>query len=187
MPKVRNKFLYSIYGILAISIVCASLIYGLSSVYISPTSSDDSSTALKYNSRVCTYKTPWLGDHYGDSELVGCSHNVLYNNGKNMTRDLLGYGGVITGNISTIALCNASTGSPCGTPVAAATEAFITYNSCGLDNSTGAYTILNSYDGNWTISKTFTSTCDNRLVNATRLQNASGSIFAGNTFTLVTL
>lgn len=140
--------------------------------------SNPSSDSLNYHADVCVYKNGILHE---------CNHNVLYNNGKNMTRDMLGYGGTLAGNVSTISLCNASTGSACGTPVAAGSEAYTAYDSCGLNAATGSYAVLTAYDGNWTITKTFTSTCDNRLVNVTRLTNASGSIFAGNTFSLVTL
>ena len=181
---MQNKRLL-VYSALMV-IIGAVLAVALFNYPIEKNSGTVSDSILNYNAYVCTYKNKWLGDHYGESELVGCSHNVLYDNGKNLTRDLLGYGGPITANISTISLCNASTGSACGTPAAAGSEAFTAYTSCGLQNATGVYnTILPN--GNWTITKTFTSSCDNRVTNATRLVNASGSIFAGNNFATVTL
>lgn len=166
----QNILFIAVIGLAILSI------FSLAITYKPNLDHDTSETFLKYKANVCVYK---------NGELVQCDHNVLYNFGKNMTRDLLGYGGVITGNISTIALCNAS--SACSVPVASGADSFRSYDNCGLTNATGAYVALNSYDGNWTITKTFTATCDGLTTNVTRLQNASGGIFAGNSFSLVTL
>lgn len=144
--------------------------------------SSSSSTPIQYKAQVCVYKTPWLEDHYGERELVDCSHNVLYNTGQNMTRDLLGGGGNFIRNIS---LCN--TTAFCTAPVAAGTETFTTYANCGLNSTQGTYAPLATTAGNWSIYTTFTATCNSLDINATRLSNATGSLFAGNSFTLVTL
>ncbi len=153
----------------------------LSSVAVLDSSS--SSVPIKYKAQVCVYKTAWLGDHYGDREVVDCSHNVLYNTGQNMTRDLLGGGGNFIRNIS---LCNA-TALNCTAPVAAGTETFTTYLGCGLNSTQGTYTPLATVAGNWSVYTTFTATCNNLEMNATRLLNATGSLFAGNSFAFVTL
>lgn len=137
-------------------------------------SPNQESSLLKYDSRVCVYKNDLL---------VGCDHNVLYNNGRNMTRDMLGNGA--TGVIQNISLCNAS--AACGTPVADATESFTAYSNCGLGSQQGTYNTIHVSPGNWSVTKTFTSTCDNVNTTATRLTNVTGGIFAGNSFTLVTL
>lgn len=130
------------------------------------------SDGIDYKGSVCVYK---------NNELVECNHNVLYNSGANMTRTALGVGS--TAAILNITLCNATAG--CGTPIAASSEAYTEYGACGLAGATGTYTQLGQ-TGNWTVSKTFTSSCDNLLVNVTRLGNNS-NYFAGNSFTLVTL
>ncbi len=130
------------------------------------------SEGINYKGSVCVYK---------NNELVECNHNVLYNKGQNMTRTALGIGS--TAPILNITLCNATAG--CGTPVAGATETYNEYGLCGLAGATGTYAELGQ-TGNWTVSKTFTSSCDGLLVNVTRLGNNS-NYFAGNSFTLVTL
>lgn len=133
------------------------------------------SSLLNYNSMVCVYK---------NGELVGeCDHNVLYHNGKNITRDMLGsVAGAVVQNIS---LCNATAG--CGAPLADATETFNLLSSCGMASSQGTYSVLSAQPGNWTITKVFTATCDSIVTNVTRLTNVTGGIFAGNSFTAVTL
>lgn len=144
--------------------------------------------SIGYSATVCSYKIPWEEDHYGERQLLGCSHNVLYNSGKNMTRDVLGQG-LSSGAIINITLCNATIpNGACHTPTAAGTENFTSYTNCGMDGGTGGtYALIPPNPGNWSVYRTFTSTCDNIMTNATRLSNNSGSIFAGNTFTLATL
>lgn len=155
----------------------ASILFALSFGYllsdgIQGSSSD--SSVLHYKGYVCVYK---------NGEVVSCDHNLLYDNGKNLTRNALGTG--VVGAILNISLCNATAG--CAGPVAAASETFNTYVNCGLNSNAGTYAVLNNAPGNWSVSKTFTSTCDSIEVNSTRLSNQTGSVFAGNTFTLVTL
>ena len=136
--------------------------------------SDSQSASLNYQGHVCVYK---------NGELVECSHNLLYSNGKNITRDLLGVG--LSAPVLNISLCNAT--AECEVPVAAGSESYSALVGCGLSNVQGTYNTISAYPGNWTITKTFTSTCDAVNINSTRLTNGTGSIFAGNTFTLVTL
>ena len=133
------------------------------------------STEMKYNAIVDVYK---------NGVLVSRSHNVLYDLGRNFTRDILGSGS-LQGPFQNVSLCNAST--VCATPVALATEAFTGYTNCGLSSQAGTYAALGGVAGNWTITKTFTSTCDSVNTTVTRLTNQTGGIFAGNSFTLVTL
>lgn len=161
--------------ILAFSI---GIVLALSFVYVTDfqsTSGSSQSSSLNYKGYVCVYK---------NGELVECNHNILFNNGRNMTRDILGNGGLGV-PIQNISLCNATAG--CDTPVAAASEAFTAYVGCGLGSLTGTYSALNNAPGNWSLVKTFTSSCDNVIMNSTRLTNSTGGIFAGNTFSLVTL
>mgnify|MGYP001608619042 FL=1 len=117
---------------------------------------------------------------------VGRTHNLLYDSGKNLTRDLLGAGA--TGAVLNISLCNASAG--CGAPVAGASEAFNTITQCGIFNQQGSYTSLSPI-GNWTVTKTFTynSTCNgvSTTINASRIGNLTMTNFAGANFTTVTL
>ena len=131
---------------------------------------------LTYHSQVCVYK---------NGEEVGCSHNVLYNTGKNMIRTFLGDTGGDGNEVDVIELCNASSSGSCGTPVAAKSESYTALSGCGMDAASGSYAAL-AQDGNWSISHVFTSLCDNVLTNATRLGNTSED-FAGNSFSLVTL
>lgn len=167
----KKVILVIVFGVLLLSIVFGGVLL------FSPDTSPNSNTVLDYKAEVCIHK---------NGKLLECSHNVLYNSGKNMTRDLFSGSGAAVLNIT---LCNATTtGSGCGIPVATATENYNEYTVCGLKGATGTKNTIGSSPGNWTVSNTFTSaTCSGSLlVNATRLGNNS-DYFAGNNFTLVTL
>lgn len=189
---MNSKNLFLGFGMLMVMSVLGLAVFGFSMLISGGTSDGDSSSTslVRYGSNVCIYKNTWNGNGYDGNQLLECKHNVFYRNGQNMTRDLLGGGGNFVREIS---LCNATQGNAavgCGTvTVDEDADTFPAYEAgCGLENASGAYTILNSFkSGNWTISSTFTSTCANRLINVTRLQNASDSPFAANSFTLVTL
>lgn len=142
---------------------------------------------VKYDAGSCVYHNDFLGyDEDGNAQyetiLKGCSHNLLYNEGQNMTRDSLGIGGNSILNI-TLANCSAS----CGVPSAGADEAFTALAGCGMLSAEGTYALVPTSGGNWSVSKTFTSTCENVVTNLTRIGNASGSYLAGNTFNFVNL
>lgn len=170
---MNNKIFLSVVTVTLMSaIVLTLLIPGPLSLSTVPAVS----SGLNYHAYVCIYKNGILQE---------CNHNLLYNAGKNLTRDILSGGGSAITNIS---LCNASASTTsCGVPAAAATESFTAYNGCGLIDKAGSYQQINDNDGNWSIVATFTSTCDSRITNVTRLKNASGTLFASNTFTSVTL
>ena len=139
------------------------------------------SQGLSYNAVQCTEVI--RAD--GSVENLGCSQNTFFNQGANNTRDYLG-NGVSTGPMQNISLCNATAG--CASPIVAGTETFNKYTTCGLsDNSAGTYATTTSSVGNWSINRVFTATCDGLVTNVTRLSNATGSIFAGNSFTSTTL
>lgn len=128
--------------------------------------------------------------HEGINEIVvKDKHNLLYNLGKNMSRDLLLFPTELDGNISIISLCNATNGTGCLAPAVGDNNAskFDTYQACGLSEVAGKYSLLSAYDGNATISTTFTSSCDGRETNQTRLLNRSMAHFAAAEFTEVTL
>lgn len=147
--------------------------------------STPSSDNLQYDANVEVYFrdcSPTDPTDCADPILWHKDHNVLYGSGMNGTRDTLKGGPVF--NVTTIGLCNATAG--CGTPVKAANEAYNEYANCGLAIANGTATDY-GIEGNWTISNTFTSTCDAQITNLTRLKAVDGTNFAGNTFTLVTL
>lgn len=141
---------------------------------------DSFEDTINYKATVCVSK---------NNELIGCSRNLLYDTGKDSIKHRLLYGG--GDNITWISLCNASTGSGvgCGVPVAGATEDFQKLKDCGMANVSGTMTDIGT--GNWSIYHTFTSTCDNLEINATKLSNETitiaGTNFSGNNFSLVTL
>lgn len=129
---------------------------------------------VQYHSDVCVYK---------NDELIDCSHNILYNTGKELIEDLLGDN---TGTSADyIQLCNATAG--CGVPQADAGETYNALNACGLAQAQGIYNGGLTGSGNWSISQTFQASCDNVQTNVTRLRTSGGTNFAGNNFTLVTL
>lgn len=134
-----------------------------------------------------------LGIHHGDiwcSQITKadgtilpaeCGLNTYTNAGMNATRDLLG-SGIGTAGFKYIALGNLTV------PDATSTTLAGEYTTGGLQRALGTYFSL-PQNGNWTISKTFTSTADALLVNTTGLFNASsgGSMLAGFSFTSATL
>lgn len=155
-------FLFVIAGIFALSISMNS-------------PSDDISDSITYHSNVCVYK---------NGELIQCSHNLLYDTGKNAIRSVLGTAGN-PGPWLNISLCNATNMTGCAVPVAGGTENYEQINTCGLNAQSGTYAA--DATGNWSVSKTFTASCNNLNINSTRLMNTTGGLFAGNSFTTTTL
>lgn len=179
----NNEKRFSIYGIL---LVLAILIVGVSS--IAPWSNHDTFTkvdgddttlsSITYHSNVCKQIT--RAD--GIVEPQECSHNLLYDTGKELIETYLGDTGGSGDEVDQIVLCDADVG--CATPVAGASETFNAITDRGLAKTTGTYASLGT--GNWTISNVFTATGSVKT-NVTRLQNTAGTNFAGNAFTLVSL
>jgi hypothetical protein len=179
-----NKKTLSISGIFIITSIFLALAFS-PSFFVPPTSI---SSPIEYEGAVSIYTT---GDfegrqtepHAGILETLQIlDHNLLYGTGQNMTRDCLTSGGC--GAITNITLCNATAG--CGEPVAGAGETYTEFGACGLEPVVGTVTDY-GVEGNYTVSTTFTATCDTLTTNLTRLTNASGSNFAGNSFNLASL
>ncbi len=148
-----------------------------------PASSTPSST-INFNSRLC------IGVVREDGTVEdgpGCQKNLLFDTGKNLTRQYLFDVGGGTDEIDQIHLCNASTGGgDCGTVTAAGAEGWLEYAAGGLTAATATYTNL-SEAGNCSLYNEFTATENNMIVNATRLSNTAGQNFSGANFTAVTL
>jgi len=135
--------------------------------------------SLEYTGAVCT--TVKRAD--GTVEPTKCDHNVLLSYGRNMTRNCLTAGECAA--ITNITLCNANSSGGCATPTAGGTEAWNISTNCGMGG--GAGTVVDyGIQGNYSISKTFTSTCSGVITNVTRLGNAT-NYFAANAFDTVTL
>ncbi len=168
MKMKKNKIVLS-----ALSLLLIASVFFVLSFNQSPLPSSDT-VGIEYHSNVCVYK---------NDQLVQCDHNLLYDTGKELIENYLGDTGGASDEVDQISLCNATAG--CQTPVAGASETFNTFSSCGMEKATGTYASVGT--GNWTISNTFTSSCNNIVTNATRLLNTAGTNFAGNNFTSVTL
>lgn len=170
----NKKYLYIIPAIAFFTILIISMfVFGVNpNTQILTTSQNSVDDNLQYHSNVCVYK---------NGELLECSHNLLYNNGKNMIRNLIGSS---SGAIINMSLCNASAG--CGSPAVDNSETYNLLAGCNFTSTQGTYSTL-AGNGNWSIYKTYVSTCDSVVLNTTRLFNASGSLFAGNSFTTTTL
>jgi len=118
----------------------------------------------------------------GTKEPVVCNHNQFPNSGRNMTRDYLNTGTGLL-NITVIAAGNVTTSQT-------VTENWLNgeYANCGFIKAAGTITALGS--GNWSIAKTFTSTCADVVVNGTALMNGTNVgnyTFAMGNFTSATL
>ncbi len=134
-----------------------------------------------YNSLVQVYKTP---ANTGKPELVWYGHNLITNIGKEMIQNSVG---LVTGTLATNATFQVLGNN--SAPVVGDTTLNGLISNCGLAGKGGAYTENTVSSGNWTISSTWTSTCNNEVVNSTGLYNMSsaGQLFAGTTFTSTTL
>jgi hypothetical protein len=159
-------------NLLPVLIAVAALIVLANMSATSPVT--NSGEGISYHAYVCVYK---------NSQLIECGHNLFTNLGKNMTRDLLGQG--IGAKITYVGLAN-YTGSGMQ---ASDTSLTGEWGTCGLGRQEGTYSTTGTSPGNWTIEKTFTSTCNNAIVNATGLFNSStgSTLFAEDTFTSTTL
>jgi hypothetical protein len=119
---------------------------------------------------------------------LGCYHNVLANNGKNLTTSQLfskPSAASATDVVDTMQLGNTS--APL---VTSATHPGL-IAECGLDEyaSLAWIGVGTATDGNGNVSTNYrwTSTCDGVVVNTTGLLSNTNKYFAGNTFTSVTL
>jgi hypothetical protein len=100
--------------------------------------------------------------------------------GKDLVKTALGTGSATP--ITKIAVANNTVAQS-----AADTSLQGEWTTCGLAAATGTY--VSAGTGAWNITYQWTSTCDNVIVNATGLYNATGTnqLFAETTFTTVTL
>jgi len=119
----------------------------------------------------------------GIVEDLGCNENTWTNSGKNWTRDCIGQG--VCGATAFKYLALGNTSAPSATSTTLAGE----IADCGLARASGTYVTETASVGNWTIYYTWTSTCNNEVVNTTAVFNATsgGIMLAGTTITSATL
>lgn len=170
-----QKVFISLIPIVLVAVVAASL---LSSSITTPTMTNPTfANLLAYHSLVTITYTPFGGT----PRIISSHHNFFSTAGQESIFNLLGASGnnsARTTNFTVIALCN-DTG---------ATGCLQAYIDSGLTNVTG--TVVRIGAGNWSVANTFTSTVNNKDINATGLFNgttAGSTYFAGNNFTKVTL
>jgi len=182
METNRKTFLVPFFAILFIF----SVVGVASLMNNNPNQGNSLGNSINYGADVQVFTT---GDFegretpLGEMELVNQGHNVLYDTGEEVIEQYLGAGAGGGDAFDWIEMCNATAG--CGEPVAGKTEAHNAFAGCGLENVVGSYSSIGN--GNWSISKTFTATCDALETNMTRLRNDDDDDLAGNNFTLVTL
>lgn len=110
------------------------------------------------------------------------THNVLTDAGKNWIKECIGNFGCGATAMKYIAVGNGTA------PASASTTLNGEITTCGMGRASGTYASIGT--GNWSITYLWTdSGCNNLGVNSTALFNASssGTMFMGDTFTLVTL
>jgi len=120
----------------------------------------------------------------GTTEDLGCKENVWTNTGKNWTRDCIGQFLCGATAFKYLAVGNGSA------PSATSTTLDSEITTCGFNRTTaGTYVTEQASVGNWTIYQTWTSTCNNLVVNSTAVFNATsaGTMLAGTTITSATL
>ena len=183
---MKNKIYLFLIPLFAIILIVGVFAFSLQNSNSVPNNVEDS---IGYKSNVQIFTT---GDFegretpLGELEFVGESSNVLYHTGREGIEALIGGAGGADA-FDWIEMCNATaTGAGCGVPIADSSEAYVAFADCGLSKIAGDYDTL-AGNGNWTISTTFTSTCDDVLTNATHLLNDADDELAGNEFTLVSL
>jgi len=178
MNKRKQMYLFASLGLI---VMLSSFVYFVTPIANSISSGDFVIDGTDVEGFVCVQVT--RAD--GTIEPPECSHNQVFNGGLDHIRDYIGQG-TSESAFTYISLCNATGTAGCEDPVAAASEKFSGMDTCGMSNASGTYGELVN-NGNWSIYKTFTSTCDAVEVNVTRLSNGEGTNFSGNSFTLVTL
>jgi hypothetical protein len=146
-----------------------------------PLNKEDSTTSLTYHSLVQVY-TRGPGE---DWKLISSRHNLVTNGGLNFIRDCLsttGQCGAATSNFSFIAIGGNTSALGAGDTILANE-----YSTNGLSRTVGTVNVVGT--GNWSVTKTWTDTTAASPVNTTGLFNASssGTLFAENYFTPVTL
>jgi len=152
--------------ILAVIIVGAIMSFP---IFNSNISKEATSNSVKYHGEVCV----WVND-----KLIGCNHNLITNTGK----DIVYY--ALTGttkNVNQIAIANNTVPQS-----ALDTSLQGEWTTCGLAKGTVDTTVRNNY-GNWTMSKLWTVTCDNVIINATGLYTSDNELFAETTIPTHTL
>lgn len=165
-----------------VAIIVAALI-GLSGLNIvTTTTSTAAASGIAYHSAVCKLVT--RAD--GSVEDLGCSHNLFANQGKNITRDLLGsYSSLAAVNVIGLGNGSGAVGS------ATNLQGLISDSNCQLQAQAGTFAVTDTSVGNWTIQKQFTNLCTSVVVNSTAMYNntAAGvnNYFAANNFTSTTL
>jgi len=120
----------------------------------------------------------------GIVEDLGCNENTWTNTGKNWTRDCIGQFACGATAFKYLAVGNGSAPSATSTTLAGEIA------DCGFNRTTaGTYVTEGASVGNWTIYQTWTSTCNNEVVNTTAVFNATsaGTMLAGTTITSATL
>lgn len=114
-----------------------------------------------------------IADSNGAIKLDEWDKNLVTNAGLGELGNILN-GTHLNLNATWIALGNATNGAPLPTDTVLSGE-FLPYagsaTACGLLNATGAS--IGQAQGAWNITKTFTSSCANLVVNATALYNSS--------------
>jgi hypothetical protein len=193
----KKNFLFASFGVLVSILFIYLLISNASSTSVNNIAPVTSDGYMHYGANVCTQ----VVKADGTRESAQCSDatsspnfnaglpKVLFNTGKNITRDALILAGTMV-PVNNITICNSSNagGSGCATPTSAGSETYSEFGAgCGLTYTGGSVTTnVQLTAGNWTVYKTYTSTCDNMTTNVTRIGNNS-VYFAGNSFTTVTL
>jgi hypothetical protein len=174
IPEVskEKKFVYGIVSFMCLALVF-SVLYSINSIKNDSQSEMNMQDNIKYSSNVCMSI---------NGKEVQCTHNIITSNGKNYFKTSMGKGTNNTINI--LVLGNASV------PLAASTNLAGAIIECGLANATATYIQDGVTAGVWSEYYTWTSTCNDTIVNTTALYSSPGSfgmLFGGAGFASTTL
>ena len=161
---------YIITGVLLV--LATAAIYSFPAIQTS-----DDSLKLSFHSAVCIYK---------NNELIGpCSHNTMMNLGLNWTISSISQVSTASGNMTVIALGNLTSAETNTLTFINSSTENQAISTCGLAPAYGATNWVGN--ANISISKVFTSTCNNINVNTTALYNhttngTANLMFSGKDF-----
>lgn len=170
---MQKKYMFGLLFMISLGLFIGTTFSGTSDVVENIASSEKPVVESVY----CFTHT----DEFGNLKASGCTHNTLMDTGADMIRDLIGVGGGTAALPLNISLCNATLGSDsngCSIPTSGDSSAEYPFTGCGLIPIQGLFTSLGQV-GNWTVSNTFISTCDNVIINTTYITNSTGTPFSG--------
>lgn len=159
---------------------CLVVVFALAAVALSNgTTGNNVAADFNWHGEVC----PTILRADGTVNILPCNSNTITTDGLNHIKECIGAGTTTTGCVMKYLIVGNGTA-----PSSGSSSLDNEISDCGFNRTTAA-TYASNGNGNWSYSLTWTSTCDNLVVNTTALFNetSSGTMLAGTDFTDATL